>query len=191
MLLGGWSATSLAKDEFLPPEQAYKYSTRVDGDQLIVTWRIDTGLLPLQAEDGRGLAAGAGSSVRLGEPAWPKGESHTDEYFGTQEIYRGAIDVPVALSIQGATAQRRCPRAEAAGLCGRGAVLSAAEMEDRRCIGAARVHSEIAGVVLQVIALHRTTNSCRRIRRFGSGVSVLDAGSVGADLDHRGRLLPL
>ena len=32
-----------AKDEFLPPEQAYRYSTRVEGDQLIVTWKVEPG----------------------------------------------------------------------------------------------------------------------------------------------------
>ena len=41
------------------------------------------------------------STVQLGEPAWPKGEDHTDEYFGTQEIYRGKVDVPVPFTIAG------------------------------------------------------------------------------------------
>jgi thiol:disulfide interchange protein DsbD len=44
----------------------------------------------------------AASTVQVGEPLWPKGEDHTDEYFGTQEIYRGKFDVPVPFTIAGA-----------------------------------------------------------------------------------------
>src|SRR5690606_12095328 len=36
-----------------------------------------------------------------GEPAWPRGEDHEDEFFGRQEIYRGSIDVPVPVLATG------------------------------------------------------------------------------------------
>src|SRR6185436_18728697 len=39
--------------------------------------------------------------VQLGTPAWPKGEDHTDEYFGTQEIYRKAMEVAVPFTVTG------------------------------------------------------------------------------------------
>jgi thiol:disulfide interchange protein DsbD len=91
--LHGW-----AKDDFLPPEQAYRYSTRVEGDQLIVSWNIEPGYYLYRK---RMRVAAPMATVQLGEPAWPKGESHTDEYFGTQEIYRHKIDVPVPLVFQG------------------------------------------------------------------------------------------
>ncbi len=90
-----WPARSLARDEFLPPEQAYKYSTRVDGDQLIVTWKIEPGYYLYKKKMG---VVSASSAVQLAEPAWPKGEDHTDEYFGAQEIYRGTVSVPVAIT---------------------------------------------------------------------------------------------
>ena len=151
----------------MPPEQAYQYSTRVEGDELIVTWKITPGYYLYRQKMGVGLAAGADASVRLGEPAWPKGESHTDEYFGTQEIYRGAIDVPVALNIPGLAAQHVAGRTQTAGLCGCRPVLSAAEMENRGRIGVGAVHSNIAAVVLQVIACIEQMSSCRRTRRFG------------------------
>ena len=32
-----------AKDDFLPPEKAYRYTTRVEGDRLIVAWDIEQG----------------------------------------------------------------------------------------------------------------------------------------------------
>lgn len=89
-----------AKDEFLPPEQAYRYSTRVEGDQLIVTWKVEPGYYLYRKRMG---VASASSTVQLGTPAWPKGEDHTDEYFGTQEIYRGTVDVPVPVTVHSGT----------------------------------------------------------------------------------------
>src|SRR5688500_12976201 len=91
-------APAQAKDDFLPPEQAYQYSTRVDGDRLIVTWKIEKGYYLYKKK----LAvASAMSTVQLGDPAWPKGEAHKDEYFGEQEIYRGTVDIPVPIIVHG------------------------------------------------------------------------------------------
>ncbi len=98
MLLAVFSPAR-AKDDFLPPEQAYQYSTRVDGDRLIVSWKIEKGYYLYKNK----LAiASAMSSVQLGTPAWPKGESHKDEYFGEQEIYRGTVNIPVPIIVHGA-----------------------------------------------------------------------------------------
>lgn len=90
--------SSLAKDDFLPPERAYRYSARVEGDQLIVTWKIEPGYYLYKKKLG---IASTMATVQLGTPAWPKGENHTDEYFGTQEIYRGTIDVPTPIILHG------------------------------------------------------------------------------------------
>ena len=35
-----WIQTASAKDDFLPPEQAYRYTARVEGDRVIVAWNI-------------------------------------------------------------------------------------------------------------------------------------------------------
>lgn len=88
-----------AKDEFLSPEQAYKYSARVDGDRVVVTWNIEPGYYLYKKKMG---AVSTTPSVQLGEPLWPKGEDHTDEYFGTQEIYRGKVEIPAPITIAGA-----------------------------------------------------------------------------------------
>jgi thioredoxin:protein disulfide reductase len=96
-----------AKDEFLPPEQAYKYSVRAEGDQLIVTWKIEKGYYLYRKKMAVALpktmptGAAASNVVQLADPAWPKGESHNDEYFGEQEIYRGTVDVPVPIIVTG------------------------------------------------------------------------------------------
>jgi thiol:disulfide interchange protein DsbD len=170
--------TGWARDEFLPPEQAYQYSTRVEGDELIVTWKITPGYYLYRQKMGAGLAAGADASVRLGEPAWPKGESHTDEYFGTQEIYRGAIDVPVALNIQG-------PRPSTLPV----------ELKLQGCADAGLCYPPLKWKT--EVSLASAPSAARSLRSFFEsspasndeflppdqafrlGVSVLDAGSVG------------
>jgi thiol:disulfide interchange protein DsbD len=85
-----------AKDDFLPPERAYRYTTRVEGDRVIVAWNIEPGYYLYRKKMG---VVSAASTVQLGEPLWPKGEDHTDEYFGTQEIYRGKVEVAVPFTI--------------------------------------------------------------------------------------------
>ncbi len=94
-----WALPAAAADDFLPPQQAYRYATRVEGDRLILTWTIEKGYYLYKQKMG---IASSLSTVQLGEPAWPKGESHKDEYFGEQEIYRGTVEVPVPISIPGA-----------------------------------------------------------------------------------------
>ena len=87
---------ALAKDDFLPPEKAYRYSVRAEGDRVVVSWKIEPGYYLYRKKM---AVASSMATVQLGEPAWPKGEDHTDEYFGTQEIYRGTVDVPVPFTV--------------------------------------------------------------------------------------------
>lgn len=87
-----------AKDDFLPPERAYRYTTRVEGDRVIVAWNIEPGYYLYKKKMG---VVSAASTAQAGEPLWPQGEDHTDEYFGTQEIYRGKVEVPVPFTIPG------------------------------------------------------------------------------------------
>ena len=81
-----------AKDDFLRPDVAYRYATRVEGDRVIVAWNIAPGYYLYKKKMG---VVSSSPGVQLGEPLWPKGEDHTDDYFGTQEIYRGQVEVPV------------------------------------------------------------------------------------------------
>lgn len=99
LLCAACAAPTWAKDDFLPPEQAYRYATRVEGDRLIVSWKIAKGYYLYKKRMG---VASSMSTVQLGTPAWPKGEAHTDEYFGAQEIYRDSMDVSVPLTFPGA-----------------------------------------------------------------------------------------
>lgn len=99
LLAGLWLVPATAADDFLPPQQAYRYAARVEGDRLILTWTIEKGYYLYKNKMG---VASSLSTVQLGQPAWPRGEDHEDEYFGKQEIYRGTVEVPVPISIAGA-----------------------------------------------------------------------------------------
>jgi thiol:disulfide interchange protein DsbD len=113
------SPVASAKDDFLPPERAYRYTTRVEGDRVVVAWDIEPGYYLYKKKMG---VVSAASTVQVGEPLWPKGEDHTDEYFGTQEIYRGRVQVPVPFTIAGARPEKlalelRLQGCADAGLC--------------------------------------------------------------------------
>ncbi len=99
------SSFAIAKDDFLPPQEAYKYSVRAEGDQIFVTWTIAPGYYLYKNKMG---IASTIASVQLGKPEWPRGEDHEDEYFGRQEIYRSTVAVPIPLKLTG-TAPAKLP----------------------------------------------------------------------------------
>ena len=87
---------ALAKEDFVPPEKAYRYTVVPRGDRIVVVWTIQPGYYLYKKKM---AVASTMATVQLGEPEWPKGEDHTDEYFGTQEIYRGTVEVPVPFTV--------------------------------------------------------------------------------------------
>lgn len=95
---------ALAKQDFLPPEKAYRYTVVPKGNRLVVTWTIEPGYYLYRKKM---AVASSLATVQLGEPEWPKGEDHTDEYFGTQEIYRGTVEVPVPFTVNSVEAPNK------------------------------------------------------------------------------------
>src|ERR1044072_1224898 len=97
MWLAGMQSALARQQDFLPPEKAYRYTVEPRGDRLVVVWTIEPGyyLYKKKMAVASTLATG-----QLGEPEWHKGDDHTDEYFGTQEVYRGKVEVPVPFTIQ-------------------------------------------------------------------------------------------
>ncbi|MGE0582550.1 MAG: protein-disulfide reductase DsbD [Steroidobacteraceae bacterium] len=87
--------TAAFADEFLPPEAAYRYTVDSDGRQIVVHWNVEQGYYLYRKRMGVATAA---PGVTLGEPAYPPGEMHTDEYFGEQEIFRGQFDVAIPVT---------------------------------------------------------------------------------------------
>lgn len=96
--------SALAKQDFLPPEKAYRYTVAPRGDRVVVVWTIEPGYYLYKKKM---AVTSTSPAVQLGEPEWPKGEDHTDEYFGTQEIYRGTVEVPVPFTANFGEAARK------------------------------------------------------------------------------------
>jgi len=97
LLLSSPAASALA-DDFLPPEQAFRYNVDSDGRQIVIHWDVEPGYyLYLKRMGVSSPAAGA----TLGEPVYPQGEVHTDEYFGEQVVFRGKFDVRVPIESPG------------------------------------------------------------------------------------------
>jgi thioredoxin:protein disulfide reductase len=89
-------------DDFLPVDEAFRYSAVADGASSIrLTWAIADGYYLYR---GRIKVSGESALAELGAPAFPRGLPHKDDYFGEQEIYRGELVVPVPYARSGPAA---------------------------------------------------------------------------------------
>jgi thioredoxin:protein disulfide reductase len=100
LLLALWAlfaipgAHAIGEDEYLQPEEAFQYTATATESGLTVEWRAAKGYYLYKKRFG--LAA-ATPGVTVGEPVYPKGEMHKDEYFGEQEVFRGVFKVTAPL----------------------------------------------------------------------------------------------
>jgi thioredoxin:protein disulfide reductase len=94
-LLAGSQALAIGEDEYLQPEDAFKYAATADDKNLTVEWTVTKGYYLYKKR--LGLAA-ATPGVTVGESVYPKGEIHKDEYFGEQEVFRGTFKVTAPLT---------------------------------------------------------------------------------------------
>jgi thiol:disulfide interchange protein DsbD len=84
--------------EFLKPDQAFAFSAASPhADRVTLEWQIAPGYYLYRDRISVKLPSGI---AQLGEPRFPEGETHEDEYFGEQVVYRDAvaIEVPIARS---------------------------------------------------------------------------------------------
>jgi thioredoxin:protein disulfide reductase len=88
-------ALGIGEDEFLPPEQAFKYTVTADEKTVTIEWRATQGYYLYKKR--MGLEA-ATPGVTVGESVYPKAEIHKDEYFGEQEVFRDTFKVSAPLS---------------------------------------------------------------------------------------------
>jgi thiol:disulfide interchange protein DsbD len=100
LLLLPWLAfnASSAEPQFLPPQQAYKYTTSVADGELVVRFDVEPGYYLYR--DRLGFES-ATPGVTIGKPDLPVGEDHEDDYFGKQVIYRGNLAVAAKLQFDG------------------------------------------------------------------------------------------
>jgi thiol:disulfide interchange protein DsbD len=98
------SAAKAGNEEFLPPDQAFRFDALPDGaDRVRLTWVIADGYYLYRT---RIKVTTPSPSAQLGATQFPPGQVKTDEYFGKQEIYHHELiaTVPVARSGAGALA---------------------------------------------------------------------------------------
>ncbi len=88
-------ASAPADGEFLPAQQAYPFEVSAGADRLTVRYAIEPGYYLYR--DRLGFASDT-PGVTIGQAEFPAGEDHEDEYFGRQVIYRGTVDIPVAIA---------------------------------------------------------------------------------------------
>jgi thiol:disulfide interchange protein DsbD len=84
---------ALAQEDPLPPEEVFRYSARADAERIYIDFDV---LEDYYLYRGRfGFESGT-ADVALGAARFPRGETHSDEFFGEQEIYRGkfAVSIP-------------------------------------------------------------------------------------------------
>jgi len=94
--------------EFLPPDQAFRLFARPLGaDRIELTWEIAEGYYLYRNR----LKVATSGDLKLGALELPVGQSKTDEYFGTQQVYhnqlravlpvvRSATSAPLAVPVQ-------------------------------------------------------------------------------------------
>jgi thioredoxin:protein disulfide reductase len=94
-LLGAAQALAIGEDEYLQPEDAFKYTATADEQNVTIEWHAAKGYYLYKKR--LGLSA-ATPGVTIGESVYPKGEVHKDEYFGEQEVFRDTFKVTAPLS---------------------------------------------------------------------------------------------
>ncbi len=100
LLLLPWLALGAARadEEFLSPQQAYKYTADAAEGHLVIRFDIEPGYYLYR---GRLGLESTSPGVTLGALDLPVGEDHDDPYFGRQVIYRGEIAVAAPLRFEG------------------------------------------------------------------------------------------
>jgi thioredoxin:protein disulfide reductase len=93
----GW-----AEDDFLPPDQAFGYTTSSDGREIVVRWTVQPGYYLYLKR--MGLESGD-AGVTVGTPVYPKGELHNDEFFGEQIVFRGDFEVRAPVTLPAGTSR--------------------------------------------------------------------------------------
>jgi thiol:disulfide interchange protein DsbD len=91
-------ASVLADEEPLPVTEAFQYAITDTGDALEIDWAIADGYYLYRNKLGFQSTT---TSVRLGEPALPRGLDYEDEFFGPQQIYRDRFFVSIPYTIEG------------------------------------------------------------------------------------------
>ncbi|MGB5586651.1 MAG: protein-disulfide reductase DsbD [Gammaproteobacteria bacterium] len=84
------SPATAAQPEPLPVDQAFQYAAEARDGTLYVNWTVEPGYYLYQK---RFAFESLAADVSLGEPVFPAGEIHEDEFFGESVVFRGQFTV--------------------------------------------------------------------------------------------------
>jgi thiol:disulfide interchange protein DsbD len=92
LAISGSAALAQSKDP-PPPQKVFQYTTRADAERVYLDFSILDGFYLYRARFGFDSAT---AGIAIGAASFPRGETHKDEFFGEQEVYRGkfAISIP-------------------------------------------------------------------------------------------------
>ena len=114
------SRASKSGDDFLPPEQAFRFSASAQGSERVrLDWVIAPGYYLYRD---RTKATGEAGDSTVGPPEFPEGQIKSDEYFGKQVVYHnelvatlpvkrsggGKLDVSLNITYQGCAEAGLC-----------------------------------------------------------------------------------
>ena len=74
------------------PRRCFVYTTAADAQKVYLRFAVLDGYYLYRARFG---FASTTDGVSLRDAEFPKGETHTDDYFGSQEIYRGKFEIAI------------------------------------------------------------------------------------------------
>jgi len=97
-----WLVTgaACAQDEPpLPPEEVFVYTARADGERVYLDFEVLEGHYLYRKRFGFDSAT---TGIAIGAAVFPRGETHTDEFFGEQEIYRHEFSIAIPYRRTGA-----------------------------------------------------------------------------------------
>ncbi|MDP7042091.1 MAG: protein-disulfide reductase DsbD N-terminal domain-containing protein, partial [Gammaproteobacteria bacterium] len=86
-------SVATAAQDVKRPEEVFRYDTRIENGAVIVAWDIEPGYYLYRDK----MSFAAADGVLLGDPQFPAGEIHSDEFFGEQVIFRNRADVRIPL----------------------------------------------------------------------------------------------
>ncbi|HEX5419445.1 MAG TPA: protein-disulfide reductase DsbD [Gammaproteobacteria bacterium] len=85
-------ASQAQSQDVLPPQKAYPYRVEAQQDRLLLKFDAVKGYYLYR--DRFGFASKT-NGIELGTPELPQGQVHEDEFFGKQEVYRGAFEIAI------------------------------------------------------------------------------------------------
>ncbi|MEL7312455.1 MAG: protein-disulfide reductase DsbD [Pseudomonadota bacterium] len=104
------------QDDLLRASEAFPYTVTVEGDELVVDWKVTEGYYLYKDKIQFSID---GANANIDEPLWPRAKPHSDEFFGEQPIYDA--DFVVVIPYQGDGAAELTLRSqgcsEAMGIC--------------------------------------------------------------------------